>query len=390
MTGVVRRRVAIVQPVIIPGGGNEAVTAWAIEAMKDECKVSLITFSKNLTADDLNRYHGTAIRPDQYSTINPGLPRFLGRTKRFSLLKDHLMMRYCKSQSKEFDLFISIGTGMDFGRLGIQYFGFTPLPTLMQGAPAWYRGLKRPLTRVCESISRFSEDSMRRNVSLVNSRWTGEAIARSYGIPNYQVVPPPVNSAPNRQVWTDRQEGFLCVARIDPYKRLDQAIEIIKHVRENGFETTLRIVGRSDDANYLRRITQLKEENASWVYIDGVLAKDELFSLISSHKYGINASVGEPFGIAVAEMVKSGCIVFVADSGGQADIVGEPELTFNGTEDAVGKITKVLQEKPLQQSLLGRLEHRGKGFSSQAFCHGIREVLQDFFASESAATPVLR
>ena len=89
------RRVAIVQPSISLGGGTEAVTAWAIEALKRECQVSLITFSR-VVPDDLNHFYGTDLHEDEFSIIRPGLPRLLLGTKRFSLLKDHLMMRYCK------------------------------------------------------------------------------------------------------------------------------------------------------------------------------------------------------------------------------------------------------------------------------------------------------
>ena len=41
---MLRKRVAVVQPVMVPGGGTEAVTAWTIEALKNQYDVS----SRNL------------------------------------------------------------------------------------------------------------------------------------------------------------------------------------------------------------------------------------------------------------------------------------------------------------------------------------------------------
>ena len=105
-----KKTVAVVEPIILPGGGTEAVTAWIIEALKNTYEVSLITYSR-VVADVLNQYYGTSLDDQQYSTVHPWIPSMLVKTNRFSILKDHLMMRYCKSVHKDFDLFISVGGG---------------------------------------------------------------------------------------------------------------------------------------------------------------------------------------------------------------------------------------------------------------------------------------
>lgn len=380
-------KIAVVYPMLIPGGGTEAVAAWTIHALQKDWQVTLITFSK-VDLDTLDRFYGTQLNGGACSVIRPALPPLLARTNRFSVLKDHLMMRYCKSVQKDYDLLISIGGGVDFGRRSIQYFGLAPGSTLIKvlsdggNVPGWYHFLKRSFMRGCESLSGYSETIMLRNTTLVTSKWAGEVIKSVYTLPECEVVYPPVNVPSAKTPWGLRQDGFLCISRISPEKKIEQAIEILKRVREKGFAISLRIVGRHDDLSYVQRIRRLCAEHNSWAVLEGVLPGEELHTLMGRFKYGINAASDEPFGIAIAEMVTAGCIVFVPDSGGQTEIVDDSRLIYRTVEEAVDKITKVLDNEPLQKSLLDKLEGREELFSNRAFCGSMRGVVDQFFASD--------
>ena len=98
---------------------------------------------------------------------------------------------------------------------------------------------------------------------------------------------------------------------------------------------------------------------------------------MAGFKYGINAADDEPFGIAVAEMVKSGSIVFVADGGGQTEIVDSQDLTFGSVGEAVEKIAKVVRSAKDQETLREHLRSRGDAFSAQAFCQRLRELVRE-------------
>lgn len=373
-------RVAVVQPVFVSGGGTEAVTAWTIEALKNDHQMSLISFT-SVDAGTLNRFYGTNLDQNDVTMIQPSLPPLLKRTNRFILLKDHLMMRYCKSRRADFDLFISIGGGMDFGHPAVQYFAFAPASTLVKvlsrdpGVSIWYNILKRGIMGLSQRISGFSQDSMNRNISLATSAWTGKIIEDIYGIRDYEVVFPPVSAPRNDVPWEDRENGFLCIARIVPEKMIEHAIEALEVVRQKGFTPTLRIIGREDDQKYFQKIQQLCDKNSSWVRLNGVISKDELFELMSRYRYGINAAPGEPSGVAALEMVKAGCIVFVAGGGGLPEILGVPELTYDGVDDATEKVSAVLSNDTLQQELLSRLEHSGSSFSTDAFCREMQNAV---------------
>ena len=377
----------MVQPVLIPGGGTEAVTSWTIEALKNQYDVSLVTFS-DVDPAELNRYYGTTLRDGEFSTVRAKLPPLLNRTKRFLLLKDHLMMRFCKSAGNRFDLFISVGGAMDFGAPGIQYMALAPGSTLVKvlegdpKVPSWYRLFKRNFTRLAQLTSHLSQDRLLQNTTLVTSRWAGKLAKRLYGFHNCEVVYPPVNSTRSGVAWSSREDGFLCIARISPEKQIERAIEILKLVRGKGFDVSLRIVGRHDNPQYLQRIRQLREENSVWVTLEDPLPRSELGALMGRFKYGINAATDEPFGIALAEMVAAGCIVFVPDSGGQTEIVEDARLIYDDVNDAADKIADVLESDELQESLGERLSQREKVFSTQAFCCCIQRVVGRFFAQE--------
>lgn len=389
VTNLAPKRVAIAQPTLAPGGGTEAVTAWTIEALKEDHQVTLITFSPVEIAQ-LNRFYGTRLNPGEFELVHPPLLPFLSRTRRFSILKDHLIMRYCKAVRDRFDLFICPSGVMDFGCRGVQYVGLGPGSALVKvlgqngEAPGGYLHLKRWFMRGCQWLSGFSEESTRQNITLAPSQWAGKVIEGVFAIHDYRVVYPPIDAPVPATSWESRRDGFLCVARIIPEKRIEAVIEILRGVRESGYDISLRIIGRQDDPNYARKIRRMCRDCGSWISLDEVLDRSQLLPLLGQYKYGIHGALDEPFGIAIAEMVKAGCIVFVPNGGGQVEIVDSPNLTYAGVEDGVFKITGVLGDSQLQSALQTHLATQGELFSSQAFCGATRSVVREILDGRPA------
>ena len=106
---------------------------------------------------------------------------------------------------------------------------------------------------------------------------------------------------------------------------------------------------------------------------------------MNKYKYGINGALDEHFGIAVAEMMKAGCIVFVPHRGGQTEIIDTPELIYQDVDDAVDKITRVLRDEVPRNELLKRLERQGDIFSTQTFCRSMQSTVSDFFSAQQLA-----
>ena len=383
-----RKKVAVVQPFLVAGGGTEAVTAWMLEALKADFDLTLVSYS-DVDLNELNRYYGTELQSGDLSLVRRKVPYPLNRTARFLFLKDHLMGRYCRSVRHNFDLFINVGGVMDFGARGVQYMALAPGATLAKvlvgdrSLPFWYRALKRTSMVLVQLVCGFSEKRARQNTTLVTSKWAGELAHRLYGISDAQVVYPPVNSTPETPGWGGREEGFLCVARVSPEKRIERVIEILSSLRDRGFDISLRVIGRHDNPDYLAKLSGTAAYDASWVHLDGLLSRDELQGLMVRYKYGINAAEDEPFGIGLAELVTNGCIVFVPNSGGQTEIVDDPQLVFSSVDEAVRKIAEVLESSEKQRALLNHLSGKRGTFSTESFCAGLHEIVSGILSQKT-------
>jgi len=113
-------KIAIIHPQLKEGGGSEAQTLWAAEALKNDYDVYLITMgSPDLMR--LNECYGTDLNPSDINIIKIPIP-FLFKN-RFDALRSYRLARFCKHISSEFDLMISTYNLMDFGRKGIQFIG---------------------------------------------------------------------------------------------------------------------------------------------------------------------------------------------------------------------------------------------------------------------------
>jgi hypothetical protein len=72
-------------------------------------------------------------------------------------------------------------------------------------------------------------------------------------------------------------------------------------------------------------------------------------------------------------------IVWVADDGGQTEIVGDARaLTYASEHDAVEKIVRVLRDEPQQLALRTYLADRAQLFSTDNFVRQIRTVVSVF------------
>jgi glycosyltransferase involved in cell wall biosynthesis len=181
--------------------------------------------------------------------------------------------------------------------------------------------------------------------------------------------------------WDKRENGFLCIGRISREKRLEEIIDILSEVRTYFQDIHLHIIGNEVeyDKNYYQVVRMKVEQNSSWIYLEENLSHEELVNLVCQHRYGIHGMFYEHFGIAVAEMIRGGCIVFVHESGGQVEIIGnEKRLLYTTKEEAVEKIKRVLQKSAEQTKLRDYLYTRKKWFTPEKFMHKIQEIVRNF------------
>lgn len=391
-------RVLVVQPLLRPPGGGNGLVAWTLQALQADHDVDLLTWEP-VDFEAVNRYFGTAIDPAGVRLhLAPHWLRAL-LPEGWTLLKHNVLLRQCKQLRGSYEVVLCGHNESDFGARGIQYvhypcFDDPRVNDASKRVPefsdlAWRHrshAMMRAYFALCARVSGFTMEGVRRNVTLVNSNWTGRLVKEILAI-EPRTVYPPVHAEFPIVPWQERELGFVCVGRIAPEKRIDRIIRILSGVRRRGWDVHLHVIGnRTDHPSYFARIEPLLQESRSWVFLEENLPHAELRALVARHRYGIHAMDREHFGIAVAEMVKAGCIVFTPNDGGQVEIVGnDARLTYDGDEEAVEKITTVLGEPGLQRGLLEHLADCAGRFGAARFIGEIRSIVGEFAGRSGGA-----
>jgi glycosyltransferase involved in cell wall biosynthesis len=379
-----KKKILLIQPSLQPPGGGNGVAAWMIEALKKEHRLSILTW-RPIALPPINRYYGTSLKPTDFTAhlAYPASCFFLDRLPvSLSLLKTSLLLRYAKRQKHDYDLLITVNNEADFGRPGIQYIHFPwaylPRPDVDL---RWYHlsFLVDAYYNFCVKVADFSFERMKQNLTLVNSNWTGGKVRERHQIASTTLYPPTPGVFPDVP-WAEKENGFVCIGRISPEKNIDKIIDILDNVRTQGHDIHLHVMGSLDNnPGYDDRIRRRAQENASWVFLNENLSREELVQLVARHRYGIHGMVEEHFGMAVAEMVRAGCIVFVPHGGGQTEIVaGDERVLYKTPEEATAKILHVLHDPTLQHSLRDFLATRKDLFSTERFVQRIQEIVRQF------------
>lgn len=384
-------RVAVCHPGLVAGGGSEACAMWMLQALQDDYRVTLMTMDRP-DLESLDRTYGTRLDPGRIEVLSLPLPP--GTRKRLDALRGFRLARAARRRAGEYEVMISAYNVMDFGRPGIQRVGdfsfddairrelYPPsgrADGLAHGDSPWrvlYLGLARRLAGQ-------SGEGWRMNRTLANSEWTRRVLAERFGLASEVVYPPVVANFP-AVPWAEREDGFVVIGRLVPEKGIGEAIAILSEVRKER-PVHLHIVGRRERGAHARALEALCLQNREWVHLEGEVYGPAKADLLARHKYGLSACRNEAFGIAVAEMVKAGAIVWVPDGGGQTEIVGRPELLYSGRGEAVSRILSVLGDAGKQEELRSALAERSRAFSSDRFVADVRRVVSSFLEGERVA-----
>ncbi|HOW84476.1 MAG TPA: glycosyltransferase family 4 protein [Candidatus Aminicenantes bacterium] len=384
-------RVAVVHPWLVAGGGSEACALWMIRGLQDDYRVTLVTMGRpDLAA--LDAKYGAGLDPDRVEIRGLALPP--GTRTRFDALRAFPLARYCRRHAHEFDVMISAYNAMDFGVPGIQRiadFSFDedlrreldPAEGALAAASPLYRASawRSAYLGLARALAGDRKDAWKRNLTAANSEWTAAVLRDRFGLASEVVYPPVAGNWP-LVPWSEREAGFVVMGRLVPEKGIGLVIDILKRVRERR-PVHLHIIGRRVGTAYAREIEDLARRNADWVQLEGEMYGREKDAFLARHKYGISGRRAEPFGIAAAEMVRAGQIVWVPDRGGQTEIVADPRLIYAGPDDAARRVLAVLDDPGLEAELRARLERRAGDFAPESFVGGVRRIVRDFLEDGS-------
>jgi glycosyltransferase involved in cell wall biosynthesis len=216
------------------------------------------------------------------------------------------------------------------------------------------------------------------NLTVTNSRWTARRIHDAYGW-DAEVLYPPAQWSSEPVPWDDRDDAFACVGRISGEKRILQIIDLMERVRRRGHDVRLEIIGNDLYPDYTRQVRERASQAGGWVALGFDLDRASMERKLSRCRYGIHAMVDEHFGIAVAEMVRAGCVVFARVGGGPEEILGaHDELMFDSDDQAVDRICAMLDAPERQKRALQHLADRRGMFGPEQFMNALKARVRRF------------
>jgi glycosyltransferase involved in cell wall biosynthesis len=202
-----------------------------------------------------------------------------------------------------------------------------------------------------------------------------QRIWSTYGIAA-EVVHPPVDVTRGTAL-PERDDFYLVVSRLSPYKRIDLAVDAFNRLGKR-----LVIVGDGPDAQSLAALA------GPTVSLRGLLSDADVSKLYERAR-GFILPGEEDFGITPLEANAAGCPVIAFAAGGALDTVidGQTGVHFT-TPDAQSLAAAVLRAESIRWDV-SRLRAHAEQFGEAAFRVRMREAIAHAVATWSTAEPEL-
>jgi glycosyltransferase involved in cell wall biosynthesis len=367
---------------------------WGAEALMQEFDVSIIT-TNAIDLGGLNSFYGTNISTQEVTIRRVPVPCMLSKERGAAAIRGALFQRAMRRIAHEYDVLISAYNLCDCGVPAIHLLDLSwdeELRTRFSVPPTGIEGMFHriaPVRAMYLWLGRFFAQPSGRDLFagddllLAYSAWIASLIERKHHV-KCGVLHPPVPGVFTDIPFNNRNRDFVCMGRISEEKRIERMLEILTKVRDRGHQARLRLVGGFGRDTYARKIETLVR-GLSWVALEGAVSEQRKAGILASSRYGIHGAEGEGFGIAIAEMVKAGCVTFAPAEGGSAEILDHEALLYRGNDDAVEKIIAVLSNEPLRWELSAHLRRQADKFSAEKFMSGLREAIERFIQQRKRA-----
>jgi glycosyltransferase involved in cell wall biosynthesis len=320
---------------------------------------------------ETNQFYGTKIPESLTRLVVPPPWRWLSRLHddQLTRLRMSAVLREARRLAAAFDLLITADNFAAFAKPGIQYVHF---PARLQPAPARMKAVVEIYFWVCERLLGAPWSDAARNLTLANSRWTADGLARLGEVGSSTVLYPPVIDPGEGLPWEQRDDVFLCIGRFHGSKRLETSIAIVEQVRARALpQARLVIVGSAVDAAYTRRMRELAARAGAWIEFREDLSRAELNTLMGRSRYGVQAMEDEHFGMATAEMTRAGCLVFAQRGGGSPEVLNHEEALLWSTPAEVAARFERLDVAGLRT----RLRAHARSFGTERFAAELRRIV---------------
>jgi glycosyltransferase involved in cell wall biosynthesis len=208
---------------------------------------------------------------------------------------------------------------------------------------------------LCRLVAGWSRGRVEGVRALANSCWTASQATRHYPRlhPTVSYIGASTENLESSNAisdwWEQRKNTIVVLGRVVPSKKLERAIQLVIRLRRHGHDVSLLILGNGDGA-YADSITRAIEGHPFIEWKRG-LPRSQLEQEIQACKWGLHCAPHEHYGLAAIELQRLGCLTFVPNSCGQAELSKDERFKYSDDEDLFNKFSSVLTSSTLREDL---------------------------------------
>jgi len=223
---------------------------------------------------------------------------------------------------------------------------------------------------------------------LTNSEFSRNEIWKRFRVRTSVLGPPvDVDKFRNAVIFfrSDREQDntILVVSRINPSKRLENAIRIAALLKREKTADRMIIVGNlsPDDFQYYLHLNRMVKEYKleRFVKFETNASFDVLLDLMRQAKVYLHPLPGEPFGISTVEAMSAGLIAVVPDIGGHTEFVPR-KYQFHTLGEGVEAIADGMQASDSERKLLSDSVRK---FSVSSYIRSFQKIVNDLLKESS-------
>jgi len=376
------KRVKLIHEDLNAGGGAERLAAASLETLKElDFSVDLVTFTKP-NWNELERTFGISkLRNFVNTVIKADINTLLGYSP--SVQSDD--NKYDIIMNAHGDILPSNMLAADKQKV-ITYCHYPLVPELIHNLK--YDTVLRNYLHMCDnkytSLDKLRSKALavynhmiNNSTVITNSVFSSKAVQLYYPHSQPLIIYPPVDIEYfSRVVNSDSRENRIVVlGRYNPDKNIELALEVAKVLKDSNIKFEMSIVGNLSKSyypyyNYLQKVVK-KYELSDMVELKTNVDIQDLLHVFSKSKVLFHPTIGEPFGMCVAEAMSAGLVPVVPSFGGNTEFVPE-SLRYNNSKEAAKIITRSMNAS-LHQRL--NLSNSVKKFGKKHFKDGLRNLL---------------
>lgn len=368
------KRVKLIHEDLNAGGGAERLAAESLQALNEmDLSVDLVTFTKP-NWNQLERIFGISkLRKYVNNVIKADISSLLDEENKAD--SSNITDQYDVVMNAHGDILPYNMFGEKQEKL-ITYCHYPLVPELIRGLK--YDTVLRNYLKMCdykfESLDKLRTKAlgvynqmMKSSTIVTNSIFSSKAVKLYYPRTDPLIIYPPIDiDFFSRVVSSDSRENRIVVlGRFNPDKNIELALEVAKVLKGMNIKFEMSIVGNLSKLynpyyNYLQKLIKVNGLS-DLVDLKTNVDINDLLALFGKSKVLFHPTIGEPFGMCIAEAMSAGLVPVVPNFGGNTEFVPESQRYSNQKEAA--KIILKSMNANLQQrfSLSNSVKKFGKG-----------------------------